>query len=85
MPQTKTVSSLGLRTGSKMTWNVGPFILRALLPWHNPRRDQDPRWMLDWIAGYAALPEGAPIPLVDTGHPDLPVPVFASQERPSDG
>jgi len=64
-----------------MAWNVGPFLLRALLPGHNPRRDGDPAWMRDWTAGYAGLPEGAPLPLVDTEHPDLPVPVFASQEK----
>ena len=63
---------------ASMTLHVGPFMLRALLPGHNPRRDEDPRWMRDWIAGYAALPEGALIPLLDTGHPDIPVPRFRS-------
>ncbi|RLC99293.1 MAG: metal-dependent hydrolase [Chloroflexota bacterium] len=56
-----------------LMWNVGPFLLRALLPWHNPRGEADPRWMLDWTAGHAQLPEGAPLPLIDTKHPDMPV------------
>lgn len=54
--------------------NIGPFLLRALLPWHNPRGEDDPTWMRDWIAGHKTLPPGAATPLVDTLHPDLPVP-----------
>jgi uncharacterized protein len=57
-----------------LMWNVGPFLLRALLPWHNPRGEADPNWMLDWTAGHARLPEGAALPLIDTNHPDMPVP-----------
>jgi len=57
-----------------LTRNVGPFLLRALLPWHNPRCEADPQWMLDWTAGHAALPEDAALPLIDTNHPDMPVP-----------
>lgn len=68
-----------------MTWNVGPFMVRALLPGHNPRRDEDPRWMRDWVIGYAALPEGALIPLIDTNHPDMPVPAFTSEEQKGNG
>jgi predicted metal-dependent hydrolase len=69
-----------LRLLASMTWHVGPFMLRALLPGHNPRRDQDPRWMRDWVAGYTALPDGALIPLLDTHHPDMPVPAFDKRE-----
>jgi hypothetical protein len=57
-----------------MVFNVAPYLLRALLPWHNPRRDQDPQWMKDWIRGYAKLPKGAMLPLVDTSDPVMPVP-----------
>jgi predicted metal-dependent hydrolase len=57
-----------------LTCNVGPFLLRALLPWHNPRGEADPKWMQDWTAGHARLQEDAPLPLVDTNHPDMPVP-----------
>jgi predicted metal-dependent hydrolase len=74
-----------IRLLGSMTWNVGPFLLRALLPGHNPRRDEDPNWMREWIAGYTALPEGALIPLIDTSHPELPVPVFAAQESATNG
>ena len=62
------------REMASMTWNVAPFLLRALLPWHNPRMDADPQWMKDWVAGHARLPAGALIPLVDTNDPDMPVP-----------
>ena len=55
-------------------WNVGPFLLRALLPWYNPRGEDDPRWMKDWVAGHAKLPAGALIPLVDTADRNMPVP-----------
>ena len=54
--------------------NVGPFLLRALRPGYNPRGEDDPQWMQDWVAGHAKLPAGALIPLVDTHHPDMPVP-----------
>ena len=54
--------------------NVGPFMLRALLPGHNPRQDDDPQWMKDWLAGHKKLPEGALIPLIDTDDPLIPVP-----------
>jgi hypothetical protein len=30
--------------------------------------------MKDWIKGYATLPEGALIPLVDTNNPEMPIP-----------
>ena len=73
-----------LRLMASMTWHVGPFMIRALFPGHNPRRDQDPQWMRDWVAGYAGLPEGALIPLLDTNHPDIPVPDF-NQEISTNG
>ena len=54
--------------------NVGPFLLRALRPGYNPRGEDDPQWMQDWVAGHAKLPAGALIPLVATHDPDMPVP-----------
>ena len=57
--------------------NVGPFLLRALRPGYNPRGEDDPRWMQDWVAGHAKLPAGALIPLVDTHDPEMPVPFLA--------
>jgi uncharacterized protein len=54
--------------------NVGPFVFRALLPGFNPRKERDPQWMKDWVKAYSALPEGAPIPLLDTSNPVMPVP-----------
>tara|TARA_E500000178_G_scaffold348795_1_gene404543 strand:- start:1339 stop:2235 length:897 start_codon:yes stop_codon:yes gene_type:complete len=54
--------------------NVGPFLLRALVPGHDPRHEIDPAWMRQWIDGYALLPNDQPLPLIDTRHPDMPVP-----------
>ncbi len=54
--------------------NVGPFMLRSLLPGFNPRQEKDPQWMKDWVREYATLPKGALIPLVDTSNPEMPVP-----------
>ena len=59
---------------TRMCVTVGPFMLRALLPGFNPRKEPDPGWMMDWMKGYATLPKGAPIPLVDTRNPEMPVP-----------
>ncbi len=64
-----------------MIFNVGPYLLRALLPWHNPRSEDDPKWMHDWIAGHAALPTGERLPLLDTHNPDMPVPFPESSSR----
>jgi len=69
----RIIAELIRETGS-LVWNVGPYLLRALLPWHNPRGEMDPQWMRDWIAGHATLPAGAMIPLVDTNTFDMPVP-----------
>jgi predicted metal-dependent hydrolase len=64
-----------------LTWNVGPFLLRALLPGHNPRGEADPEWMQAWTAGHASFqskqPAGTPLPLVDTSDPAMPVPFSA--------
>lgn len=64
--------------------NVGPFLLRAMLPSFNPRKERDPQWMRDWVAGYAAQAPTGPLPLVDTRHPGLPVPFApAPPSRPA--
>ena len=54
-------------------WNVGPSLLNALLPWHNPRATDDPEWVHDWVNAY---PDADPDcqPLVDTNHPEMPIP-----------
>ena len=65
-----------IRELASMVWHVGPFMLRALLPGHNPRCDKDPQWMQEWVRSYASLPEGELIPLIDTSNPDMPVPNF---------
>lgn len=62
--------------------NVGPFLLRAMLPGYNPRCEDDPQWMKDWVAGHATLPTGAAIPLLDTRSADLPVPFSAPRVDP---
>lgn len=67
------VAELARELGS-LTRNVGPYLLRALRPGHNPRCEGDPQWMKDWVAGHATLAPDAPLPLVDTDDPDLPVP-----------
>lgn len=54
--------------------NVGPFMLRSLMPSFNPRQERNPQWMKDWVSGYATLPKGAFIPLIDTSNPGMPVP-----------
>ena len=64
---------------ASLIWNVGPYLLRALLPWHHPRGEEDPQWMQDWVRGHATLSEGATIPLIDTHCFDMPVP-FEKQE-----
>lgn len=71
--QPKTLFKIAKEVVS-MCVEVGPFMFRALLPGFNPRNEPDPQWMKDWIKGYATLPEGALIPLVDTNNPEMPIP-----------
>lgn len=52
---------------------VFPFLFRAALPGHDPRRERDPQWVTDWLEGYAKADPDVP-PLVDTNHPRMPVP-----------
>lgn len=53
---------------------VVPGILRGFRPGHDPRDIEDPQWAKDWIAGWAAGPPSKEPPLLDTSHPDVPVP-----------
>ena len=63
-----------VREISALAYHVGPYLLRALLPGYNPRCEDDPRWMKDWIAGHATLQPGERLPLVDTTSAEMPVP-----------
>ncbi len=57
----------------EFVWHVGPYLLRAALPGHNPRQEKDPQWVQDWIAGHASAAADV-VPLVDTSNPLMPVP-----------
>ncbi|MDG2302733.1 MAG: metal-dependent hydrolase [Gammaproteobacteria bacterium] len=54
-------------------WNIGPYFLNALLPWHDPRNSKEPEWFSQWIKAY---PASDPLkqPLVDTSDPVMPIP-----------
>lgn len=71
------------REMASMIYHVGPFLLRALLPWHDARDEVDPTYMRQWVKGYESLPAGQKIPLIDTAHPDMPVPFQAVADAPS--
>lgn len=71
---------LACRLGGFVAY-VLPALLRAALPGHDPRQVRDPRWVQEWIAGYAdAHSDAGPgahaevVPLVDTGDPLMSVP-----------
>lgn len=51
-----------------------PGTIRGLRPGHRPDDEPDSPWARDWIAAYARLDDASVVPLVDTAHPDLPVP-----------
>ena len=63
---------LARRLGS-FVWTVAPYLFRAALPGHTPRREREPQWVFDWIAHYQNAPEGY-VPLLDTDSPTMPVP-----------
>lgn len=55
---------------------AGPYLIRAALPGHDPRQEKDLQWVLDWMDGYEESDITKP-PLVDTYHPEIPVPFTA--------
>jgi predicted metal-dependent hydrolase len=56
--------------------HVGPYLLRAMLPWHSPRFERDLDWVSQWIKRFPGDVEMGSIPLVDTNNPDMPVPTL---------
>lgn len=69
----RTMLEVAREMGS-LVRHVGPFLLRAMLPGYNPRCDEDPEWQQRWIEGHKSHPKGAPLPLLDTTDPEIPVP-----------
>ena len=63
-----------IRELASAVFNVGPFLIRALLPNYDPRQEDDPQWYEDWVAGHAGLAPGEKLPLLDTSDPAMPVP-----------
>jgi predicted metal-dependent hydrolase len=53
---------------------VAPFLLRSSLPSHNPRSEKDLEWVKEWLSRYPVEGVLAEPPLVDTSHPNIPVP-----------
>lgn len=59
---------------AKFTRFAGPYLLRATLPWHSPRSEEDLAWVKEWLSRYPEQATLAEAPLVDTSSPDMPVP-----------
>ena len=53
---------------------AGPYLLRSMLPRHSPRSEKDLDWVTQWLARYPEGVQAKSAPLVDTDHPDMPVP-----------
>ena len=66
-----------MRETASLVWNVGPYLLRAMMPGYDPRQESDPQWSRDWVSGYARLPANAKLPLIDTDNAEMPVPFAA--------
>lgn len=62
----------------RFLFNVIPNSINGMMPWHNPAKQKDPQWVRDWINGYSESKKDL-APLVDTNHPAIPVPFFASE------
>lgn len=63
-----------LAQGLMAVRHIGPYLLRAMLPWHDPRAERDLEWVRDWLARFPADVADGSIPLVDTHDPLMPVP-----------
>lgn len=62
---------------------AGPYLLRSMLPYHSPRFEKDLDWVTQWLSRYPADVTAQSAPLVDTAHPEMPVPEM--NLRPSTG
>lgn len=62
----------------RFMFNVVPTTIKGIMPWHNPAHEKDLQWVTDWIKGYAKIEKNF-VPLVDTNHPEIPVP-FANYQ-----
>ena len=51
-----------------------PLLLRSALPGHDPSKEEDPRWVRQWIAAFAAHSSAPEVPLLDTSSLDMPPP-----------
>ncbi|MEH6828709.1 metal-dependent hydrolase [Parasphingorhabdus sp.] len=51
--------------------NIGPAMMKSLLPGYHPSKVKDPDWVIRWAHAYAGLKENE-IPLLDTSDPDIP-------------
>ncbi len=58
----------------RFLWHVTPSLLRALLPGHDPRRETDNAWTLEWIRRHSEYGGRGNVPLIDTNNPEMPVP-----------
>ena len=57
-----------------MSYEVGPYLLRALLPNFNPRQESEPEWVAEWIRAHAMADPAQSLPLIDTSQPAMDVP-----------
>ena len=86
LKQQNKLFSLGAALGivrelSIMLYEVGPFLLRALRPSYDPRQENEPQWVDEWIAGHAHADPARPLPLVDTSQATMNVPFHAQTPR----
>lgn len=63
-----------LRQLGAIARKVGPFLLRALHPSYNPRQENEPEWLDDWIAYNAQSKNMGPMPVIDTTSEDMSLP-----------
>ena len=52
---------------------IVPEGLSSAMPGHDPDNGADPKWVRDWIAGYAQSTDPG-VPLLDTNDPSIPIP-----------
>ena len=72
-----------------MTYEVGPYLLRALSPKFDPRQESEPEWVNEWVTAHANADPAQPLPLVDTSQSTMDVPFslaansFSQAQAPS--
>ena len=60
---------------SSIVVKVGPFMVRALGPNYNPRQENEPEWLDQWLSFNEEVDNQGPMPVIDTSSEEMGLPL----------